>query len=577
MTTKPEKLGKYKIVSVLGEGSMGVVYKAIDPDIQEYVAIKAIHKKLLEGKDRAVILQRFINEVKAGRLLRHPNIVAMYDYQEDEDVCFLVMEYVEGTTLKDVIQDKHNLASNEICDIMNQLLDGLEVAHKHGVIHRDVKPENLILKDNGDVRIADFGVARLDSSTMTTDGSILGSPSYMSPEQCMGKQVDARSDLFSAGVVLYQMLTGQKPFSGMAFMETMQQILYSQPAMPSTLNSAIDSDWDNLVKKALAKHVDERFQTAADFQQALKSIEGIENENQQSKGARWLPWLLSAGVLAGIIGGGYYWLKMQPAKINDLSPNRSPAIIDQPQIEGNDPEVIEEAAIPFDQQLKQLLEKFACDGLSKTANADNTVTVSGYISKSRDTAFREAASNLAERSQQQLNMDLMPLLNENCEALTLLQPFVENNISKKHGLQIEAYQHGSVFVEGERPVFEIITPDYPGYLYVDYFMTDGKVFHLLPGADQAQELYKEQQQVLIGNYGTTRQWQIVEPYGKEIMSVIVSDKPLFATKRQDIEATENYLLDLRLALSEPNTDVIVADTFIITTISQTEAVSRADL
>lgn len=569
MTETPEKLGKYKIVAVLGEGSMGVVYKAIDPDIQEYVALKTIHKKLLQGKDRTVILQRFINEVKAGRLLRHPNIVAMYEYQEDEDICFLVMEYVEGTTLKELIQDKQSLDSKEIVNIMNQLLDGLQAAHKQGVVHRDVKPENIILKDNGDVRIADFGVARLDSSTMTTDGSILGSPSYMSPEQCMGKQVDARSDLFSAGVVLYQMLSGEKPFSGMAFMETMQQILHAQPAIPSSINPSIAPEWDNIVQKALAKHAEDRFQSAADFQQAVKSIEA--NQSTTSRAAvRWLKWLLSASLLVTLIAGGF-WFKTRGSKTEEMNqPSASITTDTQQQVEA-------ESAISFDQQIKKILNEYACDKLRYSKDDQGKVIVSGYISSDQEQTFKESLNSLVQTGNQQLDLQLTPLVDSNCKVLSFLQPLAQRNKLEKHGLQIQAYQHGSVFIEGERPVFEIITPDFAGFLYVDYFMADGKVFHLLSTASKAQQKFQSRKQVLIGNYGETRQWQIVEPYGTEIMSVIVSDRSLFSESRADIEDSESYLPDLQRVLADNEEAGMVADSFIIKTISQTEAGKRTDL
>ncbi|MEE9344474.1 MAG: serine/threonine-protein kinase [Methylococcales bacterium] len=555
MVKKPETLGKYKIIAVLGEGSMGIVYKAIDPDIQDYVALKTIHKHLLEGKDRAVILQRLINEVKAGRLLRHPNIVAMYDYQEDDDICFLVMEYVEGKTLKQIMQDNPIFNDQEIYKIMNQLLDGLQAAHNQGVIHRDIKPENLILKNNGDVRIADFGIARLDNSTMTIDGSVLGSPAYMSPEQCMGKQVDARSDLFSAGVVLYQLLTGEKPFFGMTFMETMQQILHGQPLMPTIRNQDLEIQWDAVVTKALAKHVDQRFQTAADFQQGLTDMARHQLvDNQQTKPTRWLLWLKTGIVFSVLIGCGYWWITQNVIETSKIFP------------------VIKaDNSIPLDQQLNQLLTDYECDELLYTIDSNNTINVSGYVSVSSEQPLHTALSNLAATSNQRLDIKLIPIADQNCELLSILQPFVLRNNLQKHGLQIEPNQHESLFVEGERPIFEVITPDFPGYLYVDYFMADGNVFHLLPTSNQLQQLTNAERRILIGKEGTTRQWEIVKPYGKEIMSVIVSDHPLFDKKRDEIESSEAYSLDLRLSLFENENTALVANYFVITTISQVDA------
>jgi serine/threonine protein kinase len=608
------KLGKYKIVTVLGEGSMGVVYKAIDPDIQEYVALKTIHKKLLENKDRAVVLQRFINEVKAGRMLRHPNIVAMYDYQEDEDTCFLVMEYVEGTTLKEEMWENPQLSQQVIFRIMDELLDGLQAAHKQGVVHRDIKPENLILKDNGDVRIADFGVARLDNSTITTDGSILGSPAYMSPEQCMGKQVDARSDLFSAGVILYQMLTGEKPFSGMAFMETMQQILNVSPDLPSTRNPAVGSQWDRVVTKALAKHPDDRYQSATDFQQALKSCVVIKNNEKNRKSGRIfkksrrisriltknfvtmgkirafaahlfldrqlfrafgayhnidkphkvrrsLLWQGFGLVLAVVAAG--YWITQSQTAIGD-NKNLDSATTNTSKTET-------EQADLLGQQLEQLLTDYECDELLYTIDSNKTINVSGYISAINEVALEKDLSNLATTSNQQLDMQTTPLAAQNCKLLSTLQKFVQRNSMQKHGLQIEPSQHDSVFIEGERPIFEVITPDFPGYLYVDYFMADGKVFHLLPTNNKSQQNTNAKQMILIGKEGTTRQWEIVKPYGKEIMSVIVSKSPLFETARDEIETSEAYSSALRLALVKNKGTVIIADYFVITTMSLADA------
>ncbi len=560
----PEMLGKYRIIALLGEGSMGVVYKAVDPDIQEYVAIKTIHKKHLEGKDRAVILQRFVNEVKAGRLLRHSNIVAIYHYEEVEDTCFLVMEYVEGTTLKEYMQDNPNLPKKEICRIMDELLDGLQAAHKQGVIHRDIKPENLILKDNGDVRIADFGVARLDSSAMTTDGSILGSPAYMSPEQCRGEQVDARSDLFSAGVVLYQLLTGEKPFSGMAFMETMQQILNVDPDLPSTRIPTLEPKWDHVVNKALAKHADNRYQSATDFQQALRAIGDYQDIDKLSlKKNRWKMWLVSSLVMAVLVAGGFWWSGLSEIIVKE----RKGSVADVGLILKPEPEI----TVSLDQQMKQLLINYECDELFYTTDVkDNIISVTGFVSAINQNALQDDLTGLISISNQSLELKLSPLIDQNCTLLNILKPFVQRNHSQKHGLVIEPSQHDSVFVEGERPVFEVITPDFPGFLYVDYYMADGKVFHLLPN-NTSQLKTNANQLIFIGKKGATRQWEIVKPFGKEVMSVIISKLPLFESFRDEIEDSGVYSSAMRLALFQNKNTVIIADYFVITTISLLDA------
>jgi serine/threonine-protein kinase len=382
----------------------------------------------------------------------------------------------------------------------------------------------------------------------------------MSPEQCMGKQVDARSDLFSAGVVLYLMLTGEKPFAGIAFMETMQQILNVDPVLPSTRNPDLDSRWDGIVSKALAKHVDDRYQSAADFQQALRAIGDYQTMNMQSiKTSQRQLWLGIGLVVAALVGGGYWWKTQSQAVISE---KQAPIIATTTTVN------VEPAiTLSFDQQLKQLLADYQCDGLEYTIDEQETIAVSGYVSTVEQQGLRTLLTQLAEANNKRLIMQLTPMRAENCELMTALQPFVKRNQLEKRGLQIEASQHGPMFVQGERPVFEVITPDFNGYLYVDYFMVDGKVFHLTPTNNELQQQTDAQRQVLIGNQGTTRQWQVVEPYGKEIMSVIVSERPLFEELGDDIESSESYLAKLRLALFEKEGTMLVADYFVITTIA----------
>jgi eukaryotic-like serine/threonine-protein kinase len=194
-----EKLGKYRIEAVLGKGAMGIVYKAYDPDLRQSVAIKTIRKEILEQDHAAdsTLLERFKNEVIAGRrLMKHPNIVGTYEYGQAQEICFIVMEYVEGKPLKDYLDKEHRFTLGEVMSIMEQLLDALHFAHEHGIVHRDVKPANIMLTQHGQIQVTDFGIAKIDSASMTKTGTVMGTPSYMSPEQCLGQHVDARTDIY---------------------------------------------------------------------------------------------------------------------------------------------------------------------------------------------------------------------------------------------------------------------------------------------------------------------------------------------------------------------------------------------
>ncbi|WP_054774955.1 serine/threonine-protein kinase [Methylogaea oryzae] len=211
-------LGKYQVVRELGRGASGIVYEGYDPVLERRVALKTIRKDLLQAGSRENVehvLQRFRREALAAARLQHPNIVMAYDYAEAGDTVFIAMELVRGKELKSYFAQKHRFDLNTALGIMFQLLDGLAYSHRHNVVHRDIKPSNIILIDgSGQVKIADFGVARVDTSELTQAGDIMGTPTHMAPEQLLGRTVDGRADLFSAGVVLYELLTGELPFTG---------------------------------------------------------------------------------------------------------------------------------------------------------------------------------------------------------------------------------------------------------------------------------------------------------------------------------------------------------------------------
>jgi len=271
------KLGKYEIRRELGKGAMGIVYEGFDPMIERVVAIKTILPAQLDKSQAAEILARFKREAQAAGRLNHPHIVAIYEYGEDSTaagergaVAFIAMEYVKGRELKDYFDSNERFPLREIDRIMCEILDALGHAHKNGVTHRDIKPANVILLPEGAVKVADFGIARIETSDLTQAGSILGTPSYMSPEQFMGLPVDGRSDLFSCGVMLYQLLTGERPFTG-AVTTIMHKVLKEEPLAPSMLNTTLPPAWDAVVKKAMAKDPVDRFQTAAEFAAAIKS------------------------------------------------------------------------------------------------------------------------------------------------------------------------------------------------------------------------------------------------------------------------------------------------------------------
>jgi len=266
----PAQLGKYQITEVLGTGAMGVVYKGFDPGIRRVVAIKTIRRELISGdRSGAMMLKRFRNEAQAAGKLAHPGIVGVFDYGEDAEVAYIAMEYVEGNSLREYFTRGTRFTERDSVSIMSQLLEALGHAHGRRVWHRDIKPGNLIVMMNGRVKIADFGIARVETSDLTQTGAVLGSPGYMAPEQYAAATIDHRADLFAAGVVFYQLLTGSRPFVGTAE-QVAYAICHSEAARPSLADPGKGWErYDALLAKALAKRPEDRFQTADVFRAAL--------------------------------------------------------------------------------------------------------------------------------------------------------------------------------------------------------------------------------------------------------------------------------------------------------------------
>ena len=271
--TEPAQLGRYIIQSELGRGAMGVVYKATDSVLERPVAVKTVNITL-EREYADKYEKRFYQEAKAAGSLNHPNIVTIHDVGKSGDVVFMAMEYIEGVELRTLIGEGKPLRLAQALSIAAQVAEGLGFAHQRGVVHRDIKPANIMVVANGPVKITDFGIARMrGTGDLTQTGMLLGSPKYMSPEQVIGKRADHRSDIFSLGVILYEMLCGVAPFNGENVTALMYQIVNFVPPPPSSLNSAVPEMLDLIIAKMTAKPLEERYQDAAEVARDLRECE----------------------------------------------------------------------------------------------------------------------------------------------------------------------------------------------------------------------------------------------------------------------------------------------------------------
>ena len=284
-------LGRYEVKGVLGKGAMGLVYDGLDPGLNRRVAIKTILTRKLDPEAAKMISVRFEREVRAVARLNHRNIVQVYDFGSEGELAFIVMEHVQGRELKDAFDAGEKYDLKTIFRVMLELLDALEFAHEAGVVHRDIKPANIMMDAGGHPKIMDFGVARVtdpeggNAAEATKVGTVVGTPSYMSPEQIQGQKVDRRSDVFSVGIVFYQFLTGRKPFEGTQW-ELAKKIIMEDPVWPSQVVQ-ISPVIDKLLMRALAKEPDDRYQTARKFAEALKRV--MEGKPAEDPDERPLP------------------------------------------------------------------------------------------------------------------------------------------------------------------------------------------------------------------------------------------------------------------------------------------------
>jgi serine/threonine-protein kinase len=357
--TQPRLLGgRYELDGVVGRGGMAEVYRARDIRLDRIVAIKTLRADLARDQ---IFQARFRREAQSAASLNHPSIVAVYDTGEDEDmvtgvpVPYIVMEYVDGRTVRDLLQEGHRLLPERSLEIIDGVLRALDYSHQAGIVHRDIKPGNVMVTRNGDIKVMDFGIARAMSdaqATMTQTAQVIGTAQYLSPEQARGERVDARSDLYSAGCLLYELLTGRPPFTGDSPVAIAYQHVRENPVPPSRVDPDVPAWADAIVLKAMAKSPADRYQTAADMRADLQraasgmpvsapptrldnyprtqrmgtgammagttQIPAVEDYDyaggqydrggRGGGGRRWIPWVLGLVVVLGVVAGVAYYL-----------------------------------------------------------------------------------------------------------------------------------------------------------------------------------------------------------------------------------------------------------------------------
>nr|WP_294553766.1 serine/threonine-protein kinase [uncultured Rhodopila sp.] len=606
----PETLGKYQIRGVLGRGAMGIVYDGWDPVIGRRVAIKTV--RLLDTDDPEALegLERFRNEARAAGRLSHPNIVAVYDYGESDDVAFIVMEFIEGQSLKQRLDTKEPLPVSEAVRVMQQVLAGLQFSHGKGVVHRDIKPGNVMLTEDGQVKLADFGIARIESSVMTQAGTMLGTPAYMSPEQLMAQTVDARSDIYSAGVLLYQLLTGERPFEG-GLTAIIHKALNTTPPRPSEISVTAPPGLDAVVARAMERRPADRYADAATFASAIKqAFEAPESRFASDEadldteatmvarpsrspapplvpriavpparpagGSKRL--LLGGGavIVLGLAGGGA-WFALRPsapgapvvtATSGSAQRDAAPSIV-QPGPSQSEPETArpsepaivappvapEDAAsappAPMPVDVPTIREALSALALSaRCALPRFTVTEEGGISVSG-----LAGAGAPEASLREAVREAAPGANPAWDVRQADGPYcgvfdVLRPIAQPGGPSLELTLKGDLTRLRAHDLIlpAVKTPEFPSYLLVDYFSHDGTVAHLYPIRHAPNSPFSSNATLRLGTSAKDR-LEVGPPYGTDVIVATASSVPLFPTGIvRDDETSGTYVPAWRAAI-----------------------------
>ena len=316
--------GRYRILYRLGSGGMADVYCAEDQQLGRRVALKVLHRRYAEDEQ---FVERFRREASSAAGLSHPNVVAIFDRGEWDGTYYIAMEFVDGRTLKDIIRERGAAPPEAAIDVTLQILRAARYAHNHGVIHRDIKPHNVLIDQEGRVRVTDFGIARAGTSDITETGSVMGTAQYLSPEQAQGRSVDARSDLYSIGIVLYELLTGRVPFDAESPVSVALMQVSEPPMLPRELVPTIPPAAEAVVLRAMEKDPAHRYQTADEFIAALESARAapqvvppmpVEEVVEEERKSRWWLWLLIALALIAIGVGLYLTLRPEQLTVPDV-------------------------------------------------------------------------------------------------------------------------------------------------------------------------------------------------------------------------------------------------------------------
>lgn len=514
-----QTMGRYQLQKELGRGAMAVVYQAFDPELNRNIALKVLHAERCTNAD---VRRRFVREAKAAGRLAHGNIVTIYDVGETQDRPYIAMELLDGQFLDALMRAGETLSWQQVRDIAMQLADALTLAQRNGVIHRDIKPANIVwLPREQKVKITDFGIAHVDDVTQseaTQVGQIVGTPQYMSPEQITGRTLDGRSDLFSLGVVLYQLLSRQRPFSGDTVAALTYQIAHQKPRPLRELVSGVPAAFTEIIDRLLAKDPAARFQTAQELYAALNAV----REGQTVVKPAALNWprivIAMAGSLA-VVAAVVLYLRVPPPAI------QTPVVADKP-VEQNVPS----------SALNTVLGNYTCAYLEASVGDNQAVTIRGHVRQEDLSPLMDAVDKLDGMNNVTYEVEALPW--PFCEAATLIARAKAPAAAPLH------FEALSQLRAGDPVVVEIDALPESSYIYVDLYRDNGSVVHIFPESGKNDALIASGVAVVSGK--SPQAWHVQAPYGDGMLVVFAATTPLGVASVRT-EPAQDYLTKLHRA------------------------------
>jgi tRNA A-37 threonylcarbamoyl transferase component Bud32 len=542
-------IDRYQILEELGQGAMATVYKAYDPRINRELAIKVLRP---EHTVNAEFLSRFLRETRAVGKLNHPNIIKIYDVGEFESQPYIAMELLTGQFLDQFMESGQRFSVEEVILIAQQLSSALSLAHSKGVIHRDIKPANIAWSEkNKRIILTDFGIARIENIEATQStlvGQVLGTPKYMSPEQILGKHIDGRTDLFSLGVVLYQLVTGQKPFSGDTLASLTFQITQQDPPpveqhAPETPRSLVE-----IINKLLRKDPNDRFRDAKALLDALSNIPLGEEVFPARKKTSPLKYVgIAAALVFAVIVVFYIKNLLQPEPGEAVKPI---TVEEEAQKQTREAQL----AKKLQEKINNSLIRFECASLHAVVNSDQAVSIKGHISHEEDLlALMDLMDSIPEASN--VMYEVNTLVWPYCEVASILSQYKQKKPLSGTGMQLDTKSRSYQLIEGNNLVVDLAAPDFASYLYVDYYRSDGTVVHLYPEIKKDMKKIPAATHLTLGE--THSPWVVQKPFGQNQIVLMASNVPLIDKKRPLQEPAQDYLSILHKKVIVNETPVAV--------------------